>query len=212
MDDAPEPRDAPSGDVTRLLDSLGRDDGSAAAHLLPLVETELRSLAEHMFRRQPASHTLQPTALVHEAFIRLAGAAAAPGEGPAADGPWRDREHFLAVAATAMRQILVDHARRKRAGKRGGDWERVSLAGVAAGDGGAALDAADLDEALRDLAEERPRAAEVVHLRFFGGMTEPAVARMLGVSRKTVSADWTLARAWLARRLGGGQGASESEV
>lgn len=184
-------------DVTELLGRLGTDDGSVASQLLPLVYDELRSLAHSHFARQSTGHTLQATALVHEVYLKLARGAGAA---------WTGRDHFFAVAAQAMRQVLVDHARRKRAEKREGDRERVELAeGLAATDGGApqrACDVLDLEAALERLAALDPRKAQVVTLRFYGGLTNEAVAETLGIARATVADDWAFARAWLAKELG----------
>jgi RNA polymerase sigma factor (TIGR02999 family) len=177
--------------VTKILDRLDGPDGPAAQELLPLVYEELRRLARAYFDRQGAAHTLQPTALVHEAFMRLA-------DDRGAD--WSGRDHFFAVAAMAMRQILVDHARRRKARKRGGDWDRVTLEAAVA-PSGTDLDVVDLDEALQRLAAHDPRQARVVTLRFFGGLSNEAVADVLGVSRATVANDWRFARAWLAGEL-----------
>jgi len=186
------PEDDAAKRITLLLSEIGKDEtGKAAAELLPLVYEQLREMADRAFRNQPAGHTLQPTALVSEAYLRLAG-----------KEDWAGRDHFFAVAASAMRQILVDHARRKRAAKRGGAWGRMSLQGIASGDGVDA-DLLDLDEALMALASEHERSARVVEMRFFGGLTEDSAAKALGVSRKTAAQDWAFARAWLSRRLRG---------
>jgi len=155
------------------------------------VYEDLRRLAEAYFRRQDPGHTLQPTALVHEAWLRLA-------QGPAI----ADREHFLAVAATAMRQILVDHARRRGAAKRGGDASRITLDDAVSPAPAPALDLLDLDAALTMLARLDPRKARVVELRFFAGLTLAEVAAVLHVSAVTIGTDWRMARAWLSRELG----------
>ena len=167
---------------------------------LPLVYDCLRELAGQALRRERAAHTLQPTALAHEAYLRLAG-------GRAVD--CRDETHFLAIAAHAVREVLVDHARRRQALKRGGDRARVTLA---LGDvldreqrGGAdVIDLLALDEALVTLATLNARAARVVELRFFSGLSIDETARALGVSSGTVDVDWRFARAWLSRELEGG--------
>lgn len=177
--------------LTQILDRLGGPDDSAAQELLPLVYAELRRLAGAYFERQAPSHTLQPTALVHEAYMRLV---------VDRDSGWNGRDHFFAVAAMAMRQILVDHARRRKADKRGGDWERVTL-DAAVAPAGTELDLVDLDAALARLAEHDPRQARVVTLRFFGGLSNEGVAEVLGISRATVANDWRFARAWLAGEL-----------
>ena len=143
-----------------------------------------------MFRGRRADHTLQPTALVHEAYLRMFG-----GDTPR----WNDRNHFLAVAATAMRQILADHARRRASQKRGGDAHRVTLAGVGQGDADPEIER--LEDALRRLEELEPRHARLIELRFFGGMTVEEAADMVGISKTTAESDWRLARAWLHREL-----------
>lgn len=185
-----------SSDVTELLGRLGTDDGSVAAQLLPLVYDELRALAQSHFARQSSGHTLQATALVHEVYLKLARGAGAA---------WNGRDHFFAVAAQAMRQVLVDHARRKRAEKRDGGRERVELAEglarTAEAGADAVCDVLDLEEALERLAALAPRKAQVVTLRFYGGLSNEAVAEALGIARATVADDWAFARAWLAKEL-----------
>lgn len=161
--------------------------------LLPALQSELRAVAEGMFRRQHAAHTLQPTALVHEAYLKLVHHD---------DVRWEGRAHFLAVAAKAMRQILVDHHRSKKAEKRGGDWERQRLSAADLGlEGSSMIDLLELDTALEELAELDPRGSQVVELRFFGGLTMQEVAVRLGLSLRTIEGDWRHARAWLTRRL-----------
>ena len=178
--------------VTRLLGSLNDNDASAREALLRLLYNDLRAQASSYFRAQRADHTLQPTALVHEAFMRIAGNANITFEG---------RSHFLAVAAMAMRNVLADHARRRRAEKRGGAWERVTLTGLGSDDGERIIDALDLDEALVALQREDERQAKIVELRFYGGLSVDEVALILGVSPRTVDLDWRMARAWLRNRL-----------
>lgn len=170
----------------------GRDDPGAFDRLVPIVYDELRRLAGAYLRRERADHTLQPTALAHEAWMRLVDATKVV---------WRDRAQFLAIAARTMRQILVDHARAHRAQKRGGDAVRVTLSDAPAGFGRPDLDLLAVDEALHALAELDERKARVVELRFFGGLTETEAAHALGVSQTTVENDWRFARAWLAGRL-----------
>jgi RNA polymerase sigma factor (TIGR02999 family) len=178
-------------DVTILLNAAGSGDQMAAGQLVELVYSELRALAGSYSKGQNPGHTLTPTAIVHEAFVKLVDQS---------NHKWNDRAHFFAVAATAMRQILVDHARRARAAKRGGDdWQRVSLGGV-----GSAADEVDLvalDDALTKLASLDARKHRVVELRFFGGLEMEDIARLLDVSLSTVEADWRGARAWLSREL-----------
>ncbi len=164
------------------------DTGSAAE----AVYAELRRLADVWFHRQPAGHTLQPTAVVHEAFLKLANS----------DGRWSDEEHFKAIAATAMRQVLVDHARRKQRQRRGADWGRVTLTGLGStAETESAIDMLALDEALERLGSLNARHARIVELRFFGGLEVEAVARVMDVSERTVYNDWKSARAWLLSQM-----------
>ncbi len=182
----------PSSDVTRLLREWSAGDPSAADRLLPVVYGELHRLAASYLRRERTGHTLQPTALVNEAWLRLAGQGS----------PWQNRAHFLGVAAQAMRRILVDHARRKSAQKRGGDGVRVTLADVAAKETDE-VDLVRLDVALEKLAALDERQARMVTMRFFAGLTVEEAAEALGVSEKTIKRDWAAARAWLHRELTG---------
>jgi len=178
-------------------------DASALDDLLPRVYDELRALADAYMRRERAGHTLQPTALVHEAFLRLLRLP---------PGSVQNRVHFFALAAQAMRRILADHARRHRAAKRGGNAVRVPLEvieggagpGPAAGAEPSEVAADDLDSALEDLAKLDARQARVVELRFFGGLKIEETAAVLAVSPATVKRDWLVARAWLHRELRGG--------
>jgi RNA polymerase sigma factor (TIGR02999 family) len=179
-------------DVTLLLADVGRGDPAAAARLMELVYAELRALAGDYARRQRADHTLQPTALVHEAFLKLVDAD---------EAAWNDRAHFFAVAATAMRQILTDHARAKRAQKRGGEWDKVTLSDVSTAGAKNAIDLIALDDALTELAAFDERKHRIVEMRFFGGLTVEEVARVVGVSTTTVESEWRAARAWLGVRL-----------
>ena len=166
-------------------------EGAAAEELAPELYGELRRVAERALSRERRGHTLQPTALVHEAFLRLLGQRVA----------WRSRAHFLGVAGQAMRRILVDHARRRAAAKRPSPAERVTLSGLAAAGGGEDVDLLDLDAALDRLARLDPRAARVVELRGFAGCTAEEAAEALGVSEATVARDWRMARSWLRREL-----------
>lgn len=184
--------------ATRLLSDLGCGDVDAAAKLLPLIYDELRGIAARHFRRQRLDHTLQPTALVHEAFLKLVDQTQAK---------WKDRAHFFAVAATAMRQILVNHALARAAAKRGGGAARIALTGEMAATPESDFDPLVLDEALKSLARLDSRKARVVELRFFSGLSVEEVAEVLGVSRTTVEGDWRTARAWLSRALRGGSDA-----
>jgi len=179
--------------VTPLLDSASRGDRRAAARLLPLVYEELRERAALSLRRERPSHTLQPTAIVHEAFLRLVDQTAVD---------WRGRTHFFAVAAEMMRRVLVDHARKRGATKRGGGRTRVALdEQVASPHANDDLDLVALDEALEELHRLSERQARVVELRYFGGLNVEDVAAVLSVSDRTVKEDWRIARAWLRRRL-----------
>jgi len=184
---------APSGDVTRLLREWSAGEESAADRLLPVVYDELHRLASGYLRRERTGHTLQSTALVNEAWMKLAGQ----------NATWQNRAHFLGVAAQAMRRILVDHARRKTAHKRGGADLRVTLADVGAPAAG--VDLVQLDEALERLAALDARQARMVTMRFFAGLTVEETAEALGVSEKTVKRDWAAAKAWLRRELTGGR-------
>jgi len=190
MSDAPDPA---SGEVTLLLARAGQGDEGATSRLLEIVYSELRDLAGGYARGQRAGHTLQPTALVNEAFLKLVH-----GGEPA----FGDRAHFLAVAATAMRQVLTDHARARAAQKRGGAWEKVTFSGLEGDAGGDGIDLLALDDALEKLRAFYPRKHRVVELRFFGGLTVEEVARNLDLSTTTVESEWRAARAWLAVRLG----------
>jgi RNA polymerase sigma-70 factor (ECF subfamily) len=179
-------------DVTRLLSAASGGDAEASARLVELVYAELRGLAGSYARGRPEM-TLEPTAVVHEAFVKLV-------DGSPSD--YQDRAHFFAVAATAMRQVLSDHARARSAQKRGGAWDKVSLDPgllAASSDG---LDLVALDDALRELALYDERKHRVVELRFFGGLTVEEVAKTLGLSTTTIESEWRAARAWLAVRLG----------
>jgi RNA polymerase sigma factor (TIGR02999 family) len=179
-------------DVTHILNAARQGDPQAAEQLLPLVYEELRKLASAKMAQQPPGQTLQATALVHEAWLKVAGAPRAS---------WNDRQHFFRAAAEAMRQILIDRARAKQRLKRGGDPVRVSLEDV-----DLAADAEPealllVDEALQMLARESPDKAELVKLRFYIGLSVEETAQALGVSEKTVKRHWTHARAWLFREL-----------
>lgn len=183
------------GEVTRLLHALSAGDTSALEHLTPLLYGELRDLARRQMRGENANHTLQPTALVHEAFLRLLGQR---------EVSWQNRKHFLSVAAQVMRRVLVDHARRRRAGKRGGGGSGVGLsvaAGAIARSAGDPLDLIALDQALARLAELDSRQARIVELRYFGGLSVEETANVLDLSPATVKRDWQFAKAWLVREL-----------
>jgi RNA polymerase sigma factor (TIGR02999 family) len=181
-------------DVTRILGELRSGDESALARLLPLVYTELRALAGALFRGQAPDHTLQPTALVHEAFLRLV-------HQPQAD--FQDREHFFRVAAMAMRQLLTDHARRRRASRRGGGWDRVRLDSGVVESSGEEVDLVALDDALTRLTQLDERQGRIVELRFLAGLSVDETAALLGLSARTVELDSRMARAWLKCELAG---------
>jgi RNA polymerase sigma factor (TIGR02999 family) len=179
-------------DVTQLLEAAASGDATAAAELLPLVYDELRQLAAARLAAEPPGHTLQPTALVHEAYLRLVGSQ--PRD-------WNGRGHFFAAAAEAIRRILVEAARRRKAEKRGGGWERQQLLDAELAVDSSGDDLFAVDEALSRLATEYPRAAQLVHLRFFLGMTLEEAAEHLGLQARTAYRDWAYARAWLRRAL-----------
>lgn len=178
--------------VTELLVAWSEGDAAAFDRLLPVVYAELKAIARQVFRRERGEHTLQPTAIVHEAFLKLAGGAPVS---------FRNRAHFFAVASQAMRQILVDHARARRAGKRGGGATRIELGERAGEDGAELADVLAVDQALERLTGVDPELARIVTLRFFGGLTVDEAAEVIGVSAPTVKRDWRLAKAFLAREL-----------
>lgn len=178
--------------MTSDFDSDAPD--AAGDNLFARAYGELRALAEQHLQREPQGHTLQPTALVHEAYLRLASQRA----------PLENRAQFLALAARAMRRVLVDHARRKQSAKRGkGQWRRITLEESLLPSGERAVDTLALDEALEQLAALDARMGQIVELRFFGGLDIGEIAGILGVSDRTVDRDWFVARAWLARSLAG---------
>ena len=181
-------------DVTLLLQAVRRGDDAAAEKLFPLVYDELRQLAAAKMARERPGHTLQATALVHEAWLRLGGEV---------NVEWDSRGHFFSAAAEAMRRILVDHARRRLAARRGGAAEHVDIDGLEIAGGAAQTDDELLavNEALDKLAAVAPERAELVKLRYFGGLTMPEAAATQGVSLATAERHWTFARAWLHREL-----------
>ena len=180
-----------SGEVTRLLGEFGRGNKDAINRLLPLVYDELHRLARLYFRRERREHTLQPTALVHEAYIRLVDQRA----------QLESRGHFMAVAATQMRRILLDYARKRRAQRRGGDGQRVLLEDTMVISEQKPLDMIALDTALNKLAELDADQSKMVELRFFGGLSVEETADIMGVSPATVKRSWNSARAWLHREM-----------
>ena len=187
-------------EVTRILSAIEQGDPRAAEQLLPLVYDELRQLAARKLAQEKPGQTLQATALVHEAYLRLVGAS---GDASAPRGQqWNGRGHFFAAAAEAMRRILVEAARRKNSLKRGGRQVRVRLDEVVTKPSGDPADVLlDLSDALDDLAAEDPQAAQFVKLRYFTGLSVEEAAEMVGLSRSAASAHWAYARAWLHRRL-----------
>ena len=185
-------------EVTRILSAIEHGDRRAAADLLPLVYSELRALAAARLSAEPAGQTLQPTALVHEAYLRLVG-----------DQRFEGRGHFFAAAAEAMRRILVERARRRGRGKHGGGRRRVELADHAAAADLPADEILALDDALARLAADDPEAAKVVQLHFFAGLSIEQVGEALGVSRATAYRQWSYARAWLRCAIDGPDGAAE---
>lgn len=178
--------------ATDLLGRAGAGDGTALADLLPIVYDELRRLAAGLMARERTAHTLQPTALAHEAYLRLVDESRLR---------WQGRPQFFALVAQAMRRILVEHARARGRTKRGGDRSRVELPDAPARVEPGTLDVLDLDDALLELAAVDPRGATVVELRYFGGMTAADAAAALGISTRSVEDDWHMARAWLKARL-----------
>lgn len=186
-------------EVTRLLQDMAdaTDDAGRelANQLLPYVYDDLRRLAQAKTNREPGDMSLEPTALAHETFMRLVDQSRVD---------WRGKSHFMAVAAQAMRRILVDHARSRKRLKRGGARQRVDLSSGVAAAGPSDVDLIALDDAMEKLSQLDPRQARVVELRFFGGLNVDEVAEALGVSKRTVEGDWTMARAWLRRELAEG--------
>jgi RNA polymerase sigma factor (TIGR02999 family) len=182
----------PAQDVTALLLAWRTGDDEALAHLTPLVYNELHRLAHRYMRGEQSDHSLQTTALVNEAYIRLVDSRRVG---------WQNRAHFLAVAAQLMRRILVDFVRRRRFQKRGGGLQKVSLADGFELASPVNTDIVAVDDALRELAKLDPRKARVVELRFFGGLSLEETAEALNVSTDTVGRDWRAARAWLTREL-----------
>jgi RNA polymerase sigma factor (TIGR02999 family) len=185
-------------DVTHLLSAVEQGDARAAERLLPLVYDELRKLAAHRLAQEKPGQTLQATALVHEAYLRLVG-------GGAASSGWGSRGHFFGAAAEAMRRILVENARRKRAVKHAGDRARVSLEGLDLADEAPPEQMLALDEALTRLAAEDPQKAELVKLRFFAGLSIEATAQALAISPATAKRWWNFARAWLLQEIEGAE-------
>lgn len=183
--------------VTELLARAGEGDATAAEAVFPLIYEQLHGLAEQQMRRERPGHTLQPTALVHEVYMRLLGER---------DASWSSRSHFFAAAATAMRRILVNHAVARKTAKRGGDRQRVLLDDVAEAFEDRSIDLLALDDALTRLGELSPEQARIVELRFFAGLTVQRTADVLDRSERSVQYDWSMARAWLRGELVGENG------
>ncbi len=186
--------------VTEIVAGLSGESGASPAsaeELLPLVYQDLRRLAERYMSGERSGHTLQPTALVHEVYMKLVDQTRVN---------WQGKSHFFAVGAQAMRRLLIDHARRRRREKRGGTCRRITLVESLFPSTESGLDFEELlslNTALERLSAVEPRAARIVEFRFFGGLTVPEIAHILGVSNRTVEGDWTFARAWLRRELSG---------
>jgi len=178
--------------VTQILSAASSGDNEAAAELWKLVYEELHLLASQKMARTPPGQTLQPTALVHEAFLRLVGEK---------EDRWENKAHFFGAAALAMRNVLVDHVRRKGRVKRGAGMKRVPLSQIISPADSQALDLLALDEAIKKLEAVDPRIAEVALLRYFAGLTIEETAKTMGISRSTVERDWSYARAWLYREI-----------
>ena len=183
-------------DVTHLLSAIDRGDPQAAEQLLPLVYDELRKLAAQKLAQEKPGQTLQATALVHEAYLRLVDTDTVRR--------WESRGHFFAAAAEAMRRILVEHARRKASAKHGEGWNRVDLNQIEIAGEGRSDDLIALDEALSLLAQEDPQTAELVKLRYFSGLSNKQAAKVLGISPRTADFRWAFARAWLFEKIEGG--------
>jgi RNA polymerase sigma factor (TIGR02999 family) len=188
----PEGKKIPRGALTQILEDLRHGDLAGRERLVAVVYEDLRELATGQLRRERAGHTLQPTALVHEAFLRLFGG----------DATWENRSHFFGAAAEAMRRILVDYARRRQALKRGGGVAPVELGDDAAETDAEASTVLAVDEALSGLAAHDDRKRKLVELRYFAGLTMEEAAETLGISLATAKRDWTFAKAWLFRELG----------
>ena len=190
--DASDENSTDEQEIAALLEQLASGVDNAADQLMPLVYDRLRGLAQKMLRNESPSHTLQPTALVNEAYIRMLGQSQVN---------WQGKTHFFAIGARMMRRILVDHARRKLSQKRGGSLHRISLEEDLCISKRSDEDVLAIEDALSRLAKLDPRQAQIVELRFYGGLTVEEVAEVLKVSKRTVESDWTMLRAWLRREL-----------
>ncbi|MBZ0267831.1 sigma-70 family RNA polymerase sigma factor [bacterium] len=192
-----------SPDVTTLMERARQGNAQAAADLLPIVYEQLRASAAKGMASERADHTLQPTALVHEAYLRLVGSA------PVA---WEGRAHFYAAAAEAMRRVLIDYARARKRTKRGGDWQRVTLDGLDPAEKATPIEEiVSVDQAIRRMEVRDPRMAQIVRLRFFAGLEVRDVAQALGITDRTVRRDWAVARAWLYRALSEERGPDDAD-
>jgi RNA polymerase sigma factor (TIGR02999 family) len=194
--------DSQQGDVTQLLKAMHAGDNSAGDRLLPLVYRELHKLAEAYMRRERPDHTLQPTALINEAYLRLGGE----------DVDWTGRDHFIGLAAHVMRQVLVDHARAHNAVRRAGGLRRVEMDEGIVVSPGKAGEIEWVHEALCRLAVHNKRQAQVVELRYFGGLSVEQVASALGIAPRSVKRDWSLARIWLSRELNPKNGSPPKQI
>jgi RNA polymerase sigma factor (TIGR02999 family) len=181
-----------SSRVTQLLGTSEPGDRHAGEQLFADIYTELRAVAAQYLHRERKNHTLQPTALVHEAYLKLLGQTRAD---------WQGRAHFLAIASQAMRQILVDHARRRGAAKRGGNRHRIALDGNLVIESNRDVDLLALEDALTKLTRLDPRQAQMIELRFFAGLSIAEVAKVIGMSKRSAEREWTMVRAWLRREL-----------
>jgi RNA polymerase sigma factor (TIGR02999 family) len=186
------PLNAATGEVTQILVELRRGNREAEGRLIPLVYTELRRIAANHLRREAAGHSLQPTALVHEAYLRLICIQ---------EVDWQSRSHFFAVSATLMRRILVDHARAHQARKRGDGFDPIAFDEALMPGPERAPEILALDDALDRLAQLDERQAKIVEMRFFAGMSEEEAGAALGISARTVKRDWRVAKAWLYKEL-----------
>ena len=193
--------DGDSGQVTQLLKAMRAGDAHAAEDLLPLVYAELHRLAKAYMRRERPDHTLQATALINEAYLRLVGE----------EVDWNSRAHFIGLAAHVMRRVLVDYARTRNAEQRGGGLKRVEMQDDLAISAEKLDELEELDEALKRLEKENPRQARVVELRYFGGLSVEQIGELLQIAPRSVKRDWALARIWLFRELRPGSGQPEAE-
>jgi RNA polymerase sigma-70 factor (ECF subfamily) len=193
--------DARPGQVTQLLKAMRMGDSRAAEDLLPLVYAELHRLAKTYMRRERPEHTLQATALINEAYLRLVKE----------DADWNNRAHFIGVAAKVMRRVLVDHARAHNAERRAGGLKRVVMSDDLSISVEQLDEVALVDDALTKLAQAKPRQAQVVELRYFGGLSVEEISDLLGIAPRSVKRDWSLARIWLSRELRPGEKPPEEE-